>query len=226
VLVAAGALALVALIALPQLWVRWTFRRHAVERADFPGTGAELARHLLDEAGLHDVKLERTDAGDHYDPADRAVRLSDSNVAGRSITAVAVAAHEVAHAVQHAVGMALFERRTRLAGALVWVDRAAVAVLFAAPVLSLAHQSPRLALLQVAVGIAALACGVVVHALTLPVELDASFRRALPALERGGYVEPADLKKVRSVLWAAALTYVAAALVTMVDLVRWVRLLR
>jgi Zn-dependent membrane protease YugP len=77
---------------------------HASERADFPGTGGELARHLLDEAGLGSVKVERIENGDHYSPLDRAVRLAASNYDGKSVTAVAVAAHEVGHAFQHAQG--------------------------------------------------------------------------------------------------------------------------
>jgi Zn-dependent membrane protease YugP len=201
-------------------------RRHAADRPDFPGTGAELARHLLDEAGLTDVAVEQTDLGDHYDPDARAVRLTDANIAGRSITAVAVAAHEVAHAVQHAEGMRLFALRTRLASALLWINRAATIILFAAPLVGIVTRSPVLLGIQVAAGFGALAIGVVVHAVTLPLELDASFRRALPALERGRYVEGDDLGAARSVLRAATFTYVASALLTLVDVLRWIRVFR
>ena len=69
----------------PQWWVRRVLRRHGVERPDFPGTGAELARHLLDEAGLPQVKVEPTEHGDHYDPDARAVRLLPQHHDGRSV---------------------------------------------------------------------------------------------------------------------------------------------
>ena len=111
-----------ALVFLPQLWVRQVMTRHALERPDFPGTGGELARHLLDEAGLHDVRVDLTDAGDHYDPEARAVRLTAGNHQGRSVTAVAVAAHEVSHALQHARGERMFDWRGRLVKLLVAID--------------------------------------------------------------------------------------------------------
>ena len=82
--------------------------------ADLPGTGGEFARHLLDEAKLDDVKVELTDKGDHYDPEDRAVRLLPQHHDGRSVSAVAVAAHEVSHAIQHARGEPAFMRRIEL----------------------------------------------------------------------------------------------------------------
>ncbi|MDP4593361.1 MAG: zinc metallopeptidase, partial [Beijerinckiaceae bacterium] len=96
-LIILAALAFLALIFGPQVWVQRTMREHAGERPDLPGTGAELARHLLDEAGLESVRVEMTEEGDHYDPQDKAVRLTDGNFHGRSVTAAAVAAHEVSH---------------------------------------------------------------------------------------------------------------------------------
>jgi Zn-dependent membrane protease YugP len=224
ILVVAGLLVL-ALVVGPSLWVHATMKRHAGDRPDLAGTGGELARHLLDEAGLADVKVEHTDHGDHYDPDARAVRLTDANLAGRSITAVAVAAHEVGHALQHAEGSRLFAARTWLATALVWTDRLAVLVLVAAPLLFVFVKSPGLMVAQIALGLAVLALGVVTHLVTLPLELNASFRRALPTLEHGRYIEGSDVMAARSVLRAAAFTYVAAALLTLVNVLRWVRVL-
>src|SRR5882757_11433302 len=104
VLLAVGALLVLAIVFGPQLWIRRVLARHGGERPDFPGTGAELARHLLDAAGLQSVPVEETDKGDHYDPQARAVRLLPRHHDGRSVAAVAIAAHEVSHAVQHARG--------------------------------------------------------------------------------------------------------------------------
>src|ERR1700758_297596 len=113
-------LILVIAVFAPSYWVRHVLARHGVERPDLPGTGGELARHLLDEAGLDTVKVEVTDAGDHYDPENRAVRLTRPHYDGRSVSAVAVAAHEVSHAVQHAHGEPAFTRRFELVKKTIW----------------------------------------------------------------------------------------------------------
>jgi Zn-dependent membrane protease YugP len=222
-----GLLAVALLLGLifgPSLWVRNVMARHAADRPDFPGTGGELARHLLDQAGLHDVGVEEAPPGaDHYDPVARMVRLGPENHRGRSVTAVAVAAHEVAHAVQHRDGDALILTRTRWAGALAGVDKIAFGLLISIPLLAVIFKSPAIALVQVLAIVALLGGRILMHALTLPVEIDASFRRALPALERGGYLKASDMPAARSVLKAAAATYVASALATLVDVARWAR---
>lgn len=217
---------LLAILLGPQWWVRRVLARHGRERADLPGTGGELARHLLDMAGLRSVKVELTGDGDHYDPEERAVRLLPQHYDGRSVAAVAVAAHEVSHAVQHANGERAFALRFDMVKKLVWVDRLASGLLLLAPVVFILVKAPILLLLQVVAGLLLLMTRIGVHVVTLPVELDASFGKALPVLQRGGYLAAADLPAARSVLRAAAFTYVAAALVTLLDVARWFRILR
>jgi uncharacterized protein len=226
VLLAIGSLLLFAVVFGPQWWVRHVLAKHADERPDLPGTGAELARHLLDEAKLQHVVVEVTDLGDHYDPEALAVRLSPPHHDGRSIAAVAVAAHEVSHAVQHARGEPAFTRRFRLVKSLIWIDRLASGILLLAPVVFAFVHVPALLVIQLLAGFALLAIRILVHATTLPVEFDASFGKALPVLARGRYLSAGDLPAARHVLKAAALTYVAAALATLLDIVRWVRMLR
>ncbi|HEY8383704.1 MAG TPA: zinc metallopeptidase [Microvirga sp.] len=224
-LIVLGALLLIALIFGPQLWVRQAMRRHAAERTDFPGTGGELARHLLDLAGLNAVPVEIAPA-DHYDPVDKVVRLSPQNYDGRSVTAVAVAAHEVSHALQDADGNRLLAARVRLAGTVQRIEIGAAVVLATAPLLMALVKSPALLILQIAVVVALMASRLVVHVLTLPVEFDASFGRALPILERGGYLGEGDLPAARTVLRAAAFTYISGALVTLLDITRLLRVWR
>ena len=226
IVVALGVVLLIALVFGPQWWVRHVLKSHGSERLDLPGTGGEFARHLLDEADLNQVTVEVTDRGDHYDPDARAVRLLPQHFEGRSIAAVAVAAHEVSHAVQHARGERPFERRLALVGKLIWVDRIASGLLLLAPIVFIFVKAPILLAVQLAAGIALLAVHVVVHAVTLPVEFDASFGKALPAIERGRYLAPADLPRARQVLRAAAWTYVAAALATLLNVGRWFRMIR
>ena len=104
-----------ALAVLPQMWVRRVIAAHGAERADFPGTGGEFARHILDEMKLGHVKVEETDAGDHYDPEAKAIRLLPKHFGGRSLAAVVIAAHEAGHAMQDASGYPPLQARTRLA---------------------------------------------------------------------------------------------------------------
>lgn len=224
VLATIGFIILLAVVFGPSWWVRYVLKAHGVERPDLPGTGGEFARHLLDEAKLSDVKVEVTHEGDHYDPDARAVRLLRNHHDGRSVAAVAVAAHEVSHAIQHARGERAFALRMDLVSNLVWIDRLATATLVLVPVVFMLVKSPVLAILQIGAAIALLGIRVVVHVVTLPVEFDASFGKALPVLEGRRYLSERDMPAARSVLRAAAYTYVAAALATLLNVIRWFRI--
>jgi len=223
ILLAIGALLLLALVFGPQLWIRHVLKKYGADRPDLPGTGAELARHLLDEANLPSVTVEETEGGDHYDPEAQSVRLSPQHHNGRSLAAVAVAAHEVSHAVQHARSEPTFMRRLALVRQLGWVEKLASVVLLLSPLVFVVMKSPALFALEILAGVLLLGIRVVVHAATLPVEFDASFGKALPVLLRGRYLSAADLPAAQRVLKAAAYTYVAAALATLLDVWRWVR---
>jgi len=223
VLAAAGIIVVLALVFGPSWWIKHVLKKHGVERPDLPGTGGEFARHLLDEAKLPDVKVEVTDQGDHYDPMDRTVRLMPQHHDVRSVAAVAVAAHEVSHAIQHARGEPAFQRRFELVTKLIWVQRLATGVLLFAPVMFILVKAPLLVALQILAAVALMGIGVAVHIVTLPVEFDASFGKALPVLEGRRYLSEQDMPAARSVLKAAAYTYVAAALSTLLNIARWFR---
>ncbi|MEM1198285.1 MAG: zinc metallopeptidase [Pseudomonadota bacterium] len=216
----------VAIVFLPSMWVKRVMEQHNHDRPDFPGTGGELASHLLAEAGLENVTVEISQEGDHYDPSDKAVRLSQANHDGRSLTAVAVATHEVAHALQDAHGYAPLKLRTRMAGAVHVIQRVGSMVLLATPFIAVLTRMPSIIILEVVAGLALLATSALAHAVTLPVEFDASFKRALPILEKGRFIPKEDLPAARKILKAAAFTYVAAALMSLLDIARWLRILR
>lgn len=219
-----GILALLGLIFGPQFWIRQVMARHAGERADFPGTGGELARHLLDEAGLQHVKVEAVASGDHYSPKDKAVRLSQSNFDGKSVTAVAVAAHEVGHAVQDKEAYAPLLLRQKFVGYGILIERVGSILLLGTPIIFALTRSPLVLAFEIAAGLAILSSTIILHVLTLPTEFDASYKRALPVLTH--YIHPKDMKGARQVLHAAAFTYVAAALMSLIDVARWIRILR
>jgi Zn-dependent membrane protease YugP len=223
-LIALIALATLALLFGPQIWVRLTMARHAVERPDFPGTGGELAEHLLTEAGVTGVRVEEADEGDHYDPDEKVVRLSRTNYHGRSVTAAAVAAHEVGHAIQDAQGYRPLAIRQRLARIGIHVERIGAVVMMTAPIMFAVTRAPLAMAVQIGGAIVILGFTIAVHLATLPTEFDASYRRALPTLEK--YLKPEDMPAARRVLRAAAFTYVAAALASLLDVMRWLRLMR
>lgn len=223
-LLAAG---LLGLIFIPSFRVRQVMAKHAVDRPDLPGTGRGLARHLLDEAGLEHVKVEEAkDGGDHYDPMAKAVRLSKANYIGRSLTAVAVATHEVSHALQDRDGYAPLKLRTRLAKKVQNIERFGSIVLLATPVIGVITRAPWLVAAEIGTGLLIMSSTIVIHALTLPAEFNASFARALPILRDGGYLDKKDIPAVREVLKAAAYTYVAGAFSSLLSITRWLRVLR
>ena len=213
-----GALAVAALIFGPQVWINWVMNTHAKERSDFPGTGGELARHLLDDAGLSHVKVEITTTGDHYSPDDKAVRLTERNFNGRSVTAVAVAAHEVAHAVQDRDGYKPLQLRQKMAKTGMRIQQIGGVLLMASPFVFAFTRSPAVLVAEIAGAIAVMGVTVVIHLFTLPTEFDASFKKALPVLE--SYLPPEEMKGARSVLRAAAFTYVAGALVSLLNILQ------
>ena len=214
---------LAALIFGPAAWVQFVMRKHAGERSDLPGTGADLARHLLDRFGLEDVKVASFQGGDHYDPTTRTVNLSPRNHDGRSVTAAAVAAHEVSHAFQHREEYPPFQRRQGIVKAGIVIDRIGSALLFGLSIMGSAATSPRVMLIGAAAVLFMGLARVLAHLSTLPVELDASFNRALPILARDGYLAKDDLFAARRVLKAAAYTYVAGALMQLLNLFRLFR---
>jgi Zn-dependent membrane protease YugP len=150
----------------------------------------------------------------------------NSHYGGRSLSAVVIAAHEVGHAIQDAMGYAPLKTRVRLARQAQRFETVGAVVMLASPLVVLLAKSPFLLVLEIMVGLMMLSFAVLIQMVTLPVEFDASFRRALPVLEAGRYIKQQDMPAARQILRAAALTYVAAAALSLLDVMRWVRVLR
>ena len=210
----------------PQLWVQYVLSRYnRKDEPNFPGNGGELARHILNKYQLEEIKVEVTDQGDHYDPDARAVRLTRDKLEGRTLTAITVAAHECGHAIQHAAGERLFMMRSRIARSAIWAQRVGSFLLFAAPVVVLLFKVPSLAVINMVGAFLIMGFAVAMHLFTLPVEIDASFNKALPILE-SGYLDERQKPAARRILKAAAWTYVAASLATLLNFWRWLAVLR
>ena len=215
-----------ALVLGPGVWVRRIMARYAKPEDRYHSTGGRVARQLLDALGLEQVTTERTDRGDHYDPVAKAVRLSPENFDGRSLTAVTVAAHEVGHAMQDAHGYGPLHWRTRLVRWVSPVEKLGVGMMMAAPFMVALTRAPVTGLMTIGGGLLTLAASVLVHAVTLPTEFDASFNRALPLLARNRVLHDGDERHARKILKAAAMTYVAASLMSLLNVARWWAILR
>ncbi len=211
----------------PQLWARHVLKRYSIEQNHFPGTGGELARHLLDKQGLHNVYVEVAEGGgDHYDPLAKRVRLSSANLKGKSLTAIAVAAHEVGHAIQDHTNYAPLKTRTHLVQVAQRTEKLASILMLVMPVVMLISRSPTAGLVLFLAGLGGFAMSTLVHLVTLPVEWDASFKRALPLLREGEYISQQEQRAARRILKACALTYVAGSLASLFNLWRWLAVLR
>lgn len=217
---------ILALVFGPGIWVRKVMSRYSSPEDRYDGTGGELARHLLDSQDLQHVKVEETPTGDHYDPQEKVIRLTPEKLNGHSLTAITVAAHEVGHALQDARGYAPLRIRTQLIMLTQPVQRLGAGILMAAPLIGVLTRAPQVSLLMVLGGFMSLGATTLVHLVTLPTELDASFNRALPLLEKGNVLKSVDLPHARRLLKAAALTYLSASLASLLNIARWWALLR
>lgn len=181
-------------------------------------TGAEAAQRILYYEGLQDVKIEclQGGSGDHYDPRTRTVRLSYDVYNNPSVTAVSVAAHECGHAIQHAKGYAPLSMRSALVPVASLASTLGVPLIFLGVLLSWNQTLIRL-------GIWAFALAVLFQLVTLPVEFNAS-RRAVAKVSQYGLLSEQENSGCRKVLTAAALTYVASAASSILQLLRLVLL--
>ena len=220
-----GVLIVIALIFGPSLWVKFVMRRYSSEKPEMPGTGGELAQHLIERFSLNDVKVEVTELGDHYDPIEKKVRLSKENYESKSLTAIAIAAHEVGHAIQDQQGDRRLAIRTKMVPIIDKVARLSAVIISLSPIIGIITRHPMPFSLLLLLGLSGFIARMMVHAVTLPIEFDASFSKALPLLREGEYISQSNEKAVGHVLRAAALTYVSAALADILNLGRWIVIL-
>ena len=225
-LVAVLMLGLAICVYFPSLWVRWVMHKHSEAIDDMPGTGGELAQHLLSQFDMHEHKVEQTAPHtDHYDPGAKTVRLSPDNFSGKSLTAIAVAAHEVGHALQHHRDEEIFKLRSRYVPTAKLLEKVGIMMLYLLPFIGLLVKAPAAVFELIAISLAFQLAGALSYLVVLPEELDASFNKALPILAKGNYVPPHHEEAVRAVLKAAALTYFAAALANVLNIGRWLMVL-
>ena len=202
------------------LWAQWkvqsTYRRWSAVRAAAGIRGRDMARSIMVRNGITDVAVDEVPGAlsDHYDPRNKTVSLSSGNYGGDSIASIAVAAHEVGHVLQHAQGYAPLGIRSAVAPV------ASFGSMLAFPLFLIGfifHNG--MSHLFMDLGIWFFSAAVLFQVVTLPVEFDAS-KRALVQLNESGSIAPEEVDGARQVLNAAALTYVAAAAMAAMQLVR------
>ena len=221
----AGVLIVLAIIFGPSLWVKLVMWRYSSNKPEMPGTGGELAKHLIKRFSLKDVEVEVTELGDHYDPIEKKVRLLREHYESKSLTAIAIAAHEVGHAIQDQQGDKRLAARTKMVPIVDKVARWSVGIIYLSPVIGIITRHPMPFSLLLFLGLSGFIARMMVHAVTLPIEFDASFSKALPLLREGNYVSQSEEKAASHILRAAARTYVSAALADILNLGRWLVIL-
>lgn len=191
--------------------VKSTFRRYSEVRAQSGLSGAEAARELLRVRGVHDVRVEPVEGflSDHYDPSARVLRLSPDVYNGRSLSSLGVAAHEAGHALQHATGYGPLKFRSWVVKPAMLGSNLGMYVLMGGLLLNLSG--------LIWIGIAMFSAFVIFTLVTLPVEFNAS-SRAVEALQGAGMITAQEAPGTKAVLDAAALTYVAAAISAVLQL--------
>ena len=201
-------------------------RKYSTPADRYPYNGEEFTKNLLAALKLHKVDVETTEIGDHYDPQSRTVRLTADKMESNSLTAIVVAAHEVGHAHQHSSNYLPFRLRTILVKTMGPAQRFGALILMAAPIVTLITRLPGPGIIMLIGGFLTMGMSTLVHLVTLPTEWNASFNRALPMLESGEILKEGDDVFAREILTAAALTYVAGSLMSLINIARWWTILR
>ena len=208
--------------AIAQLRVSLAFRRFSRVQIASGRRAEEVALEMLHSAGIYDVRVERVQGRltDHYDPAERVLRLSDTVYGEKTAAAIGVAAHEAGHAIQHAAAYAPLQFRTQLVPLASFASKTSwILILIGSLIMGFAGMLEGMGYYFVLGGIALFSVTTLFQMITLPCEFDAS-RRALAAMEGMGYFSARELSQSKKVLSAAAMTYVAGLLISLLQLLR------
>ncbi len=212
------------LIYVPQWWIKRTYETYSHVGTFAAQKGVDVALDILRQQGITGVEVEVTPGvlSDHYDPISRKVRLSQDNYYGTSVAAVAVSAHEVGHAIQHAGGFSPVVLRSAMAPVVnIGSQFGPLLIIMSLILMGMRFLAPSLGLTLAWVGVILFGLAVLFHVVTLPVEIDAS-RRAVGILQTSQYLTAQEVPLAKKVLIAAAFTYVATALYALMQLLYFI----
>ena len=178
-----------------------------------PFTGSQLGQKLLQENNLENVLIEPIKQVDHYNPLKKKVHISEDKLHKKSITSIAVVAHEIGHAIQDKENYKpLLLRQKLIEKTMIFQRIGSFLLIIGLPSIFAITKSPFITFIAAIIIMGCLSTNVLIHLITLPVEFDASFKRALPILQK--YVPKENMRQCRSVLRAAAFTYLAQSIVS------------
>ena len=200
----------------PVIWLNYVFKKNDKILINMPFNGLEFGNNILNELGLNNVKIEQSLIGDHYDLLEKKVKVSESRLSKKSLTAISVVCHEIGHAIQHNENYKPLEQRTKIVKNTAWISQLGSGLLLMGFPTIFATGSFSLIKICLVFVLISLFIGIIVHLVTLEVEFDASFKRALPILKEKVPKEYHDA--CHSVLKAAALTYVIGVIRNFVSL--------
>ena len=198
---------------LPSIWVNYVLRKNNEILHDMPFTGNQLGQKLLQENNLENVLIEPIKQVDHYNPIKKKVHISEDKLHKKSITSIAVVAHEIGHAIQDKENYKpLLLRQKLIEKTMIFQRIGSFLLIIGLPSIFAITKSPFITFIAAIIIMGCLSTNVLIHLITLPVEFDASFKRALPILQK--YVPKENMRQCRSVLRAAAFTYLAQSIVS------------
>ena len=198
---------------LPSIWVNYVLKKNNSIISDMPFTGKQLGQKILKEKKLENVLIEPIKQMDHYNPIEKKVHIGEDKINKKSITSIAVVAHEIGHAIQDKEGYKPLLLRQKLIEKTIILQRlGSFLLIIGLPSIFAFTKSPLITFIAAILIMGCLSTNVLIHLITLPVEFDASFKRALPILQK--YVPNENMKQCRSVLRAAAFTYLAQSIVS------------
>lgn len=197
---------------IPSLWVNYILKKHNKIFSEMPFTGNELGKKILQEQNLNNVLIEKTNIVDHYNPIDKKINIAEDKFNKKSITAISVVAHEAGHAIQDKMNYQPLKLRQKLIEKTAIFQRfGSFLLIIGLPSVFALTKSPFITLIAAIIIMGALTSNTLIHLITLPVEIDAS-KRALNILKK--YVPKENMKSCKSVLRAAALTYLAQSIIS------------
>ena len=200
----------------PVIWLNYVFHKNDQILINMPFTGLEFGKLILKDYGLTEVKIEKSLSVDHYDLLEKKVKVTQERLSKKSLTAISIVCHEIGHAIQHKEKYKALEQRTSLVRNTAWISQIGSSILLIGIPTILATGYYPLIKVCLLLALLSLLIGIIVHLITLEVELDASFNKALPILIEK--VPPEYHNSCKSILRAAAFTYVIGVVRNFVSL--------
>ena len=200
----------------PVIWLNYVFHKNDQILINMPFTGLEFGKLILKDYGLTEVKIEKSLSVDHYDLLEKKVKVTQDRLSKKSLTAISIVCHEIGHAIQHKEKYKALEQRTSLVKNTAWISQIGSSILLIGIPTILATGYYPLIKVCLLLALLSLLIGIIVHIITLEVELDASFNKALPILIEK--VPPEYHDSCKSILRAAAFTYVIGVVRNFVSL--------